>query len=81
MCGKGDRPITAATDVPGGPVLAGDHRRRDRSIFYSCQKGAVLGAVALLALHSNVLVMHLDRAPTAGHPAMVVVKKERARKQ
>ena len=22
--------ITAATDVPGGPVLAGDHRRRDR---------------------------------------------------
>ena len=37
-----------------------------------------LGVDALLALHSNVLVMHFGRAPTAGHPAVVVVKKERA---
>ena len=28
MRGRG-RPITAAVDVPGGPILAGDHRRRD----------------------------------------------------
>ena len=28
MAGGG--PITAAVDVPGGPILAGDHRRRDR---------------------------------------------------
>ena len=41
----------------------------DGSIFYSCEKGAV---VALLALHSNVLVMYLGTGPTAGH---VVVKK------
>ena len=44
------------------------------SIFYSCKKGAV---IALLALYSNVLVMHLGTGPTAGHSAMVVVKKER----
>ena len=43
------------------------------SIFYSCKKGAVLGVVALLDLHSNVLVMHLGAGHTAGHPAMVVV--------
>ena len=42
------------------------------SIFYSCEKGAVV------ALHSNILVMHLGTGHTAGHPAMVVVKKERA---
>ena len=28
VCGTGG-PITAATDIPGGPVLAGDHRQRD----------------------------------------------------
>ena len=27
MAGGG--PITAAAEVPGGPILAGDHRRRD----------------------------------------------------
>ena len=48
----------------------------DGSIFYSCEKGAVLGVVALLALHSNVLVMYFGTAPTAGHPAMVVVKRK-----
>ena len=42
------------------------------SIFYSCKKGSV---VALLALYSNILVMHLGTGPTAGHSAMVVVKK------
>ena len=26
----GGGPITAAVDGPGGPILAGDHRRRDR---------------------------------------------------
>ena len=31
MRGRGG-PITAAVDGPGGPILAGDHRRRDRSI-------------------------------------------------
>ena len=31
LCGTGT-PITAATNVPGGPVLAGDHRWRDRLI-------------------------------------------------
>ena len=30
MRGRGG-PITAAVDGPGGPILAGDHRRRDRS--------------------------------------------------
>ena len=30
MRGRGE-PITDAVDVPGGPILAGDHRRRDRS--------------------------------------------------
>ena len=30
MRGKGG-PITAAVDVPGGPILAGDHGRRDTS--------------------------------------------------
>ena len=29
MRGRGG-PITAAVDGPGGPILAGDHRRRDR---------------------------------------------------
>ena len=29
MRGRGG-PITAAVDVPGGPILAGDHRRRDK---------------------------------------------------
>ena len=29
MRGRGG-PITATVDVPGGPILAGDHRRRDR---------------------------------------------------
>ena len=28
MRGKGG-PITAAVDGPGGPILGGDHRRRD----------------------------------------------------
>ena len=28
MRGRGG-PITAAVDGPGGPILAGDHRRRD----------------------------------------------------
>ena len=41
-------------------------------------KKCCLGVDALLALHSNVLVMHFGRSPTAGHPAVVVVKKERA---
>ena len=30
MRGRGG-PITAVVDVPGGPILAGDHRRRDKS--------------------------------------------------
>ena len=30
MRGRGG-PITAAVDGPGGPILAGDHRRRDTS--------------------------------------------------
>ena len=30
MRGRGG-PITAAVDGPGGPILAGDHRRRDNS--------------------------------------------------
>ena len=29
MRGRGG-PITAAVDGPGGPILAGDHRRRDK---------------------------------------------------
>ena len=29
MRGRGG-PITAAVDGPGGPILVGDHRRRDR---------------------------------------------------
>ena len=35
MRGKGG-PITAAIDVPGGPILAGDHRRRDKRIKKEC---------------------------------------------
>ena len=31
MRGRGGT-ITAAVDVPGGPILAGDHRRRDRPL-------------------------------------------------
>ena len=46
--------------------------------FIHVKKGAVLGVVAMLALYSNVLVMYLGTGPTAGHSAMVVVKKERA---
>ena len=30
-CMAGGGPITAAVDCPGGPILAGDHRRRDSS--------------------------------------------------
>ena len=36
----------------------------DGTICYS--KGAVLGFVALLALHCNVLVMHLGTGPSNG---------------
>ena len=33
----GGGPITAAVDLPGGPILAGDHRRRDsRSRRLTC---------------------------------------------
>ena len=32
MRGRGG-PITAAVDGPGGPILAGDHRRRDMPVY------------------------------------------------
>ena len=35
MAGGGGGTITAATDVPGGPVLAGDHRRKSALSLHS----------------------------------------------
>ena len=39
MHGKGG-PITATADGPGGPILAGDHRRRDRTSTRILQRWA-----------------------------------------
>ena len=41
MRGRGG-PIAAAVDGPGGPILAGDHRRRDRP--FSCGKRDIIKA-------------------------------------